>query len=48
MALSNFPHKGQGPDHRPLLLLVGTPSALGSELASRLAQHTLVDVPTHY
>ena len=39
----------QGPDPRPLWLLVGTPSAFGPELAYRLrvAQPTLMDVPIY-
>ena len=46
-ALSKPPQRRQGPDPRPLWLLVGTPSAFGPELAYRLrvAQHTLMDVP---
>ena len=41
------PQRRQGPDPRPLLLLVGTPSAFGPELAYRLrvAQPSLMDVP---
>ena len=40
----------QGPDPRPLLLLVGTPSALRHELAYRLhvAQPTLMDGPIYF
>ena len=30
-----------GPDHRPLWLLIGTPSAIRPELASRRAEHSL-------
>ena len=46
-ALSKHPQRRQGPDPRPLWLLVGTPSALGHELVYRLrvAQPTLMDVP---
>ena len=46
-ALSKPPQRRQGPDPRPLWLLVGTPSAFGPELAYRLrvAQPTLMDVP---
>ena len=46
-ALSKLPQRRQGPDPRPLWLLVGTPSAFGPELAYRLrvAQPTLMDVP---
>ena len=46
-ALSKPPQRQQGPDPRPLRLLVGTPSAFGPELAYRLrgAQPTLMDVP---
>ena len=45
-ALSKPPKRRQGPDPRPLWLLVGTPSAFGPELAYRLrvAQPTLMDV----
>ena len=35
-ALSKPPQRQQGPDPRPLWLLVGTPSAFGPELAYRL------------
>ena len=35
-ALSKPPQRRQGPDPRPLWLLVGTPSAFGPELAYRL------------
>ena len=46
-ALSKPPQRRQGPDPRPLWLLVVTPSAFGPELAYRLrvAQPTLMDVP---
>ena len=46
-ALSKPPQRRQGPDPRPLWLLVGTPSAFGPELVYRLrvAQPTLMDVP---
>ena len=46
-AFSKPPQRRQGPDRRPLWLLVGTPSAFGPELAYRLrvAQPTLMDVP---
>ena len=46
-ALSKPPQRRQGPDPRPLWLLVGTPSAFRPELAYRLrvAQPTLMDVP---
>ena len=46
-ALSKPPQRRQGPDPRPLWMLVGTPSAFGPELAYRLrvAQPTLMDVP---
>ena len=46
-ALSKPPQRRQGPDPRPLWLLVGTPPAFGPELAYRLrvAQPTLMDVP---
>ena len=40
-ALSKPPHRRQGPDRRPLWLLVGTPSAIRPELASRRAEHSL-------
>ena len=40
-ALSKPPQKRQGPDLRPLWLLVGTPSAIRPELASRRAEHSL-------
>ena len=49
-ALSKPPQRRQGPDPRPLWLLVGTPSACGPELAYRLrvAQPTLMDVPIYF
>ena len=49
-ALSKLPQRRQGPDPRPLWLLVGTPSASGPELAYRLrvAQPTLIDVPIYF
>ena len=40
--LSKPPQRRQGPEPRPLWLLVGTPSALGHELASRWAPHSLL------
>ena len=40
-ALSKPPQRRQGPDLRPLWLLVGTPSAIRPELASRRAEHSL-------
>ena len=40
-AFSKPPQRRQGPDLRPLWLLVGTPSAIGPELASRRAEHSL-------
>ena len=40
-ALSNPPQRRQGPDLRPLWLLVGTPSAIRPELASRRTEHSL-------
>ena len=47
--MSKPPQRRQGPDPRPLWLLVGTPSAFGPELAYRLllAQLTLMDVPIY-
>ena len=45
------PHqRRQGPDPRPLWLLLGTPSAFGPELAYRLrvAQPTLMDDPIYF
>ena len=49
-ALSKPPQRRQGPDPRPLWLLVGTPSALGPELAYRLrvAQPSLMDVTRYF
>ena len=46
-ALSKPPQRRQGPDHRPLWLLVWTPSVFGPQLAYRLrvSQPTLIDVP---
>ena len=38
--LSKPPQRGQGPDHLPLWLLVGTPLVLGPELPSRRAEHS--------
>ena len=40
-ALPKPPQRRQGPDLRPLWLLVGTPSAIRPELASRRAEHNL-------
>ena len=40
-ALSKPPQRRQGPDLRPLWLLVGTPSAIGPELAFSRAEHSL-------
>ena len=40
-ALSKPPQKRQGPDLRPLWLLVGTPSAIRPELAFSRAEHSL-------
>ena len=40
-ALSKPPQRWQGPDLRILWLLVGTPSAIRTELASRRAEHSL-------
>ena len=40
-ALSKPPQRRQGPDLRPLWLLVGAPSAIGSELAFSRAEHSL-------
>ena len=40
-ALSKPPQRRQGPDLCPLWLLVGTPSAIKPELASRRAEHSL-------
>ena len=49
-ALSKPPQRRQGPDPRPLWLLVGTPSVFGPELAYRLrvAQPTLMDVTRYF
>ena len=49
-ALSKPPQRRQGPDPRPLWLLVGTASAFGHELAYRLrvAQLTLMDVTRYF
>ena len=49
-ALSKPHQRRQGPDPRPLWLLVGTPSAFGPELAYRLrvAQPTLMDVTRYF
>ena len=49
-ALSKPRQGRQGPDPRPLLFLVGTPSASGPVLAYRLrvAQPTLMDVPINF
>ena len=48
--LSKHPQRRQGPHPRPLWLLVGTPSAFGSELAYRLrvALPTLMDVTRYF
>ena len=48
-ALSKPPQRRQGPDLRPLWLLVGTPSAIGPELAFSRAEHSLPysDVTTY-
>ena len=45
-ALCKPPQRRQGPDPRPLWMLVGTPSAFGPELAYRMcvAQLSLIDV----
>ena len=40
-ALTKLPQRRQGPDLRPFWLLVGTPSAIRPELASRRAEHSL-------
>ena len=40
--LSKPPQRRQGPDPRPLWLLVGNPLFLGPELASRRAEHRLL------
>ena len=49
-ALSKPHQRRQGHDHRPLWLLVGTPSAFGPELAYglRVAQPTLMDVTRYF
>ena len=49
-ALSKPPQRRQGPDPRPLWLLVGTPLAFRPELAYwlRVAQPTLMDVPIYF
>ena len=49
-ALSKPPQRRQGPDPRPLWLLVGTPLAFGLELAYRLrvAQPVLMDVTRYF
>ena len=49
-ALSKPSQRRQGPDPRPLWLLVGTPSDFGPELLYRLceAQPTLMDVPIYF
>ena len=48
-ALFKTPQRRQCPDPRPLVLLVGTPSAFGSELACRLfVEPTLMDVPIYF
>ena len=49
-ALSKPPQRRQGPDLRPLWLLVGTPSAIRPELPSRRAEHSLpyLDVTIYY
>ena len=39
-ALSKHFQRRQGPDRRPIRLLVGTPSAIRPELASRQAEHS--------
>ena len=48
--LSKPPQRRQGPDPRPLWLLVGTPSAFWPELAYRLrvAHPSLMDVPIYF
>ena len=40
--LSKPPQRGQGPDPRPLWLLVETPLVLGLDIASRRAEHILL------
>ena len=49
-ALCKPPQTRQGPDPRPLWLLVGTPSSFGPELAYRLrvAQPTFMNVPRYF
>ena len=49
-ALSKPPQKRQGPYPRPLWLLVGIPSASGTDLAYRLrvTQPTLMDAPIYF
>ena len=49
-ASSKHPQRRQGPDPRPIWLLVGTPSVVGPELAYRLhvAQPTLMYVPRYF
>ena len=55
-ALSKPPQRRQGPDPRPLWLLVGTPSAFGPELAYKLHVASLLlwmtlyifDIPLYY
>ena len=47
-ALSKPPQRRQGPDPRPLWLLVGTPSAVRPELTSRRAEHSLPPFGCHY
>ena len=49
-ALSKPPQRRQGPDPRPLWLLVGTPSAFGPDFAYRMhvAQPTLMDVTRYF
>ena len=48
-AFSKPPQRRQGPDLRPLELLVGTPKAIRPELASRRAEHSqpYSDVPIY-
>ena len=50
LALSKPTQRRQGPDRRPLWLLVGTPSAFGPEIAYRLhvAKSTLMDVNRYF
>ena len=49
-ALSKPPQRQQGPDPRPLWLLVWTPSAFGPELAysAYITQPTLIDAPIYF